>query len=131
MSQLNIVRGTDKTWRVTVYDANGARQLLDAAAEAAERVTAIEFEVRTAPDATGDALISKVLAAGITIDTQTGVTKGQFTLSLLPADTASLTASSGSVKYYYDIFMVMDGKRLCLVGPSLFNLSGSVNIPPA
>lgn len=131
MSDITIIRGVDKTWRVTVFDDAGARQLLDATAPADELVESITFAVRTAPGATGAALISKGLGTGITIDTQSGATLGQFTIALTPEDTETMAASSSSVKYYYDVFMEMDGKRLCLIGASLFRLVEAVQQVPA
>lgn len=55
MSDITIIRGVDKTWRVTVFDDAGARQMLDATAPADELVESITFAVRTAPGATGAA----------------------------------------------------------------------------
>lgn len=114
-----MVRGTSKTFRVTVFDdANDPVDLTGAT---------VYFTV--ALTAGGAAEISKTSAvpAEILILAQTGATLGQADIFLIPTDTASLPLGL----HKYDVWVELSGgERHPVVLPNDFRLEAGVTVIP-
>jgi hypothetical protein len=113
---IEVVKGESKTLRFTAMDADEARVNLTGAT--------VEFEVHYPPGAAQPPAIAKSIGSGILLgDQDTAATKGDFDVSLSPADTKDLKAKL----YKYDVWIVLLGYRRCLVRPSDFRLIETVN----
>lgn len=116
---LTVYKGEQRKWRFTVTNADdGTRQDLTGAT--------IEFQVKIKDGDPDPPSISKSVGSGIVLLNQSDpATKGQFELTLLPADTSSLQAKV----YRYDLITVIGGVRSFLRYPSNFTLKPVVNLP--
>lgn len=117
-----ILRGTSKTYRLTVIDDNGDRVDLTGAT--------VYFTVRTALGA-APASIAKTSANVLEIEIlnqAVPATKGQADIFIAPSDTASPPLLG---KLIYDVWVVLvSGKRYCVVEPSAFLVNRAVTELP-
>lgn len=115
-----ILRGTSKTYRLTVVDDDGARVDLTGAT--------VHFTVRTALGAP-TAAIAKTSANPLQIailNQAVATTKGQADIMLTPSDTSSLLG-----KLIYDVWVVLvSGSRYGVVEPSTFLVNRAVTELP-
>lgn len=113
---ISIERGDTYTWKVTAWDEDGARLNLTGAT--------IEFQVKSALGAADPALIAKSVGSGITLLSQVDdATEGQFTIDLVSSDTETRTPGV----YWYDVVLIISGKRQHIIPPSKFVIKGVVN----
>lgn len=113
---LRFIRGTSKTYRVTVVDDDGERVDLTGATA--------HFRVKLTIDDVS-AVITKISTtpAQITILTQSGTTLGQYDVFIVPGDTSMLAPAT----YVYDSFVVLaSGKRYCVLEPAEFVIERAV-----
>lgn len=113
---LRVPRGDYVKYRLTVTDDEDERVDLTG--------STIELQVKTALGAVDPPLIAKSIGSGITLLTQSGDTKGQADIVLLPADT-NIT----SALYYLDIVLVEAGTQRQHVIEREFTIGGVVNPP--
>lgn len=109
-SDQRFVRGETIGLRCTVRDQDG--QLVN--------LTGATAYARVRPDPKAAPVISKSSpSTGIAIATQTGATRGQFTISIAAADTASLPVGD----YVWDAWVVLaTGERFAVVATSRLTL---------
>lgn len=111
-----IFKGEDKTYRLTITDADNERVDITG--------FALQFEVKLDVGDADPAIISKTVGAGITILTQSGSTLGQATVEVDSADTSPLAV----VVHKYDVVAVdLAGERHVVVPPSDFDVRDVVN----
>ena len=87
--------------------------------------TALEFQVKTAVGAADPPLIGKAIGTGVTLRPQAGITLGQAEIEIQTSDTSALAPGT----YYYDVVLVLAGKRYFVVPPSEFIIKGVINLP--
>lgn len=118
-----LYRFESKTLTGTVIDPDNGDALVNLNT-AHGGVTALEYQVKVRPGAADPPAISKAIASGITILTQSGTTLGQFTVALVPADFSTVPAG----QYYYDVVLIFsDTTRMYVVKPSLVLIKDVVN----
>lgn len=105
MSTFNtrMTRGQTKIFTMTVRDAN--MHLVDLTAAkcyfAMRADIKVDASVKLASEATSGHRIGIIIAPD-----QTGATKGQFTITLIPADTIALVALGDDDPWIYDVWVV-------------------------
>lgn len=122
-----VTRGQTLPITFTVKDQNGNAQDLTGAAA--------YFWVRA--DMKVDAqikLASQVTAlhrVGVTISDQTGQYKGQFVVTMIPADTSALVALGADDPYFYDAWLVdVSGNKFPVIATSRMPLYPQVTTTP-
>lgn len=118
MSDISIYKRSNKSFTLTVYDADDEVQDLTGAT--------VTLQVKRQPGDLYTALIEKTTTgdAGITIEDQTDpTTTGKCTIEFEPADTADMTAGW----YYYDVVVTLDGVKTYVITPSKFRILDVVN----
>jgi hypothetical protein len=127
-NDVQVIRGSKKTFLLTVTDENDARVNFDPPNGTGGNPATIYFAV-------GDELSDTTLlidldstGAQITLLDQTDpATEGQALIELLPADTASLEVKD----YYYDVWVEFSASdRHNVIEPSTFRVAHSVRVFP-
>jgi hypothetical protein len=114
---LRIWQGETKVWRFTIWnDEDDTRLDLSA-------YTDFEFEVKNDTGDADPADISKNVASGIEVLTQSGDTIGQLEVTLTPPDTSALVAGV----YKYDLWGLIGSERYLLSKPADFTIEPVVN----
>lgn len=115
---LTLTIGSSKTYRLTVYDEDGA--LLDLTG------STLYFTAKTTAGATIFAKVSTDTNQ-IEILTQSGDTLGQADVKIVPSDTSAATAGN----HRYDAWIELaSGKRYQIVPVSTFTLTAPVTVIP-
>lgn len=113
-----VFRGESKVYTFTALDDQDLPTDISSA-------SAIEFSINYPAGPPYAAVISKTLGAGAALLAQAGPTKGQFTVTLVPSDTASIDP----LDYRVDVWVVLSGARKCVVSPSVWSLRDPVTAP--
>ena len=113
---MSVLRGDSLTYVLTVTDAAGAAIDLTG--------YAVELQIKEAIGDPDPPLISKAIASGIVLQTQSGATKGKATITITSADT-DLAAR----QYMLDAVVSKDGIRTHVIGPATWTVRGVVNAP--
>jgi hypothetical protein len=117
-TDLSILAGSSKTYRLTIYDELGV--LLDLTG------STLYFTVKTQAGVLQFQRVSTDTAQ-IEILPQTGATLGQADVKLVPSNTASMPAA----EYKYDAWIVLvSGKRYAIIPPSIFRVEIPVTVIP-
>ena len=117
---IQLIRGDDYVFRITVTDDTDARVDLTSAA--------IQFQIRTAPGAAGAPAVAKSVGSGITVLDQTQpTTKGQADIAIDSADTAAAGVPAGV--YWLDAVTVILSKRHHVIDPMECEIIDSVTPP--
>jgi hypothetical protein len=117
-TDLSILAGSSKTYRLTIYDEDG--DLLDLTG------STLYFTVRNGANVQQFQKISSN-PAQIEILTQSGATLGQADVKLVPSDTSALPAG----EYKYDAWIVLaSSKRYAIIPPSIFRVEIPVTVIP-
>ncbi len=106
-----MTRGQTKVMTLTVRDSKG--RLVDLSASKAYFAMRADIKIQPSVMLTSDATLpdppTNIWRVGIIIASdQVGSTKGQFTVTIIPADTADLVAMGDDDPWIYDVWIVDD-----------------------
>ena len=122
-----LVRGQTMPILFTARDQNGARVDITGATA----YMAITADMKVAPAVKLTSATLGGWRTGIVIADQTGPNKGDFTATIIPADTAGLVALGARDPYLYDAWVVLaDGSHIPVIAQSNMPLDPGVTPVP-
>lgn len=102
-----MTRGQTKVMTLTVRDSKG--RLVDLSTSKAYFAMRADIKIAPSVQLTSDGTQTSPWRIGIIIASdQVGSTKGQFTVTIIPADTADLVAMGDDDPWIYDVWIVDD-----------------------
>lgn len=127
---LQITRGQTYSFTETVYDdvTHLPKDLTGAKIHFAMRA---DMKVDPVVKLTNENPLPSTWRAGVTLAAQTGSLRGQFTVTLIPADTAPLVALGHDDPYFYEVWIEeTDGTTYPFISTSQLDLYPQAGLVP-